>query len=349
MGFNNNIQPSRYSIADIVPKLNDQTLFVDRSFQRRLVWTEKQKVRLIETIFIEYPMPEIYLWDQKPDPNTAQTKMSIVDGQQRLTTIKQFLGNEWKLKTRYLNDENQSSPYANLYWKDIPPDLRSRFYEYNINSRRIPSDINKDQIRLIFARLNETDRSLNPQEMRNATLNGEFLTASAALSDSDEMKALNIFSPNDIRRMIDIEFSSQLLSFERQGVVDSTPDSIDRLYDTYSEIYEEKFEDIKKVKTTLSRAAALFKNSKIRDLFESQNNLYTLHALLSSGIELSQSELERLLENFAKSYRLEGDTSDPNILQFREGSSSRTRSKASRIKRFYGLTNWIQSKLNQQT
>ena len=66
------IQSERPSVTNIVTKMRSSEYFVDNSFQRRLVWTEKQKIRLIETILTNYPMPEIYLWQQPADPEIGR-------------------------------------------------------------------------------------------------------------------------------------------------------------------------------------------------------------------------------------------------------------------------------------
>lgn len=352
MGFNNEIQPFRQNVTEFVNRLRVSEYFVDRSFQRRLVWTARQKVRLLETVLIDYPMPEVYLWEQSPDIETGLQKSSIVDGQQRLTTLRQFLGNEWPLTKSYLNTENQDADYTGKYWKDLSADRKSQILQYNINARRIPSIVPKEQIRLIFARLNETDKSLNPQELRNATFHGEFLLASEEIADCEEMKKLDLFTVNDARRMKDIEFASQLLGFERRGIVDDDTESMNSLYDNFSDIYENRSEDIRRVQKSLSRIDILLADSTARALFTSQNNIYTLHGFLSLEGERSNEVLTEGLSSFATAYRQlptetgEGNL-DRNLLNFRTGASSRTRSKSSRAQRQFGLLNWFKQHVDE--
>ncbi len=50
--------------------------------------------------------------------------------------------------------------------------------------RTIPSDVNRDGITMLFKRLNETDKSLNPQEIRNAEFNGLFLQVSEEVANN---------------------------------------------------------------------------------------------------------------------------------------------------------------------
>ena len=82
----------------IVDQYREELLYVDDSFQRRYVWHEKHKIKLIETILLGYAIPEIYVWDVTTDPDTGDTKRSIVDGQQRIGALFSFINNEFKLK-----------------------------------------------------------------------------------------------------------------------------------------------------------------------------------------------------------------------------------------------------------
>ncbi|EAP81673.1 DUF262 domain-containing protein [Sulfitobacter sp. NAS-14.1] len=348
MGFNNEIQPSRPNITEILTKMRASEYFVDRSFQRRLVWTDRQKVRLIETVLMEYPMPEIYLWEQVPDADTGLQKFSIVDGQQRLSTLREFTSNEWPLKAAFLDPDHQKAVYADKFWKDLSGDQRAAFFQYNINARRVPSAVSEDEIRTIFARLNETDRSLNPQEMRNATLNGLFLTASLDIADSEEMKGLDIFTKDNVRRMADVEFSSQLLGYERKGIVNDTPTSMNELYDEFSNEYPDSEKDVKKVKSSLKVISQIFEDALAKSFFETQNYVYTLYTLLDAKPGNSAGAWRKPLADFAAAYKAAPADDEPNaevddnISEFRKGASSRTRSKSSRTQRLFGLKKWIE-------
>src|SRR5690554_5018722 len=81
----------------LVDGIKGETIIVDNSFQRRYVWVPKDKVALIETILLGYPIPEVYLWQNETDPETGDTIFSIVDGQQRLGAVQGFINDEFKL------------------------------------------------------------------------------------------------------------------------------------------------------------------------------------------------------------------------------------------------------------
>lgn len=347
MRYNNEIQQTRVNVTECVRNLRNGEYFVDNSFQRRLVWNEKQKVRLIETILMAYPMPEIYLWEQMADPETGLQRLSIVDGQQRLSTLREFTSNEWPLRRIHLDEENREAPYANCFWKDLPPDLRSLIYQYNINARRIPSNVTEADIRKMFARLNETDRSLNPQELRNATLNGEFLVASKELADSNVFQSLKIMKVEHLRRMGDIEFASQLLGYERKGIVSDTPTSMNELYNEFNDNYPQAQGDIANIKKSLKKCLILFESEEIRSFFATQNYVYTLHSLFDVCEERPIAQWIDGLRSFILAYGglpvEDNDVAEEHaaLAEFRMGASSRTRSKSSRTQRLFGLKKWL--------
>ena len=50
-------------------------LIVDKSYQRRKVWNDEDKVRLIETILLGLVMPEVYFWVSNVDEDTGKAEV----------------------------------------------------------------------------------------------------------------------------------------------------------------------------------------------------------------------------------------------------------------------------------
>jgi uncharacterized protein with ParB-like and HNH nuclease domain len=61
------------------------------SFQRKLVWNDMHKEDFIETILLMLPFPEIYLADGGINLETQTSETLVVDGQQRLSTIYEYI------------------------------------------------------------------------------------------------------------------------------------------------------------------------------------------------------------------------------------------------------------------
>lgn len=102
-------------------------------FQRKPVWTNKQRSFLVESILMDVPIPEVYVQVTQAEDGTEQ--YGVVDGQQRLRTILQFVGIE--------SDEDQegedinrfaleslpdSSPYKDTVFGDLSVDQRKTFF-----------------------------------------------------------------------------------------------------------------------------------------------------------------------------------------------------------------------------
>src|SRR3954465_9136420 len=77
-------------------------LFVNRRYQRKLVWTLEEKQKLIESLLKKYPVPAILLAERDGSPGTYE----IIDGLQRLHSIVSFIENSFSLpEGTYFNIE----------------------------------------------------------------------------------------------------------------------------------------------------------------------------------------------------------------------------------------------------
>ena len=342
--LNELIQPKRENSSSVVNKMRDDIYYVDPQFQRKLIWTEPNKVKLIETILIGYPMPEIYLWAQKPDAESGIQKFSIVDGQQRLTTISQFIKGEWAIKKSALHKSNQDCDFAGKSWDELETEDKQKIWEYNLDIREIPSSVNMETIHKIFVRLNQTDKSLNPQEMRNAEFHGKFIKASVELADELNSYDWNIFTDKDIRRMKDIDFSSQLLTLFIQGIGSTTTKVLNDIYDRYNDKYSSKNKHLKKAGEIFDKIEKLFENEQVAEFFQKPVHFYTLFAVIDLA-EHEELEVEvGKLESFVTEYTstdFDEDGVDKIFAEYKRGSSYTTTGKAGRERRAFSLLDYL--------
>jgi hypothetical protein len=98
------------------------------------------------------------------------------------------------------------------------------------------------EIREIFGRLNRNNIALNRQELRNATYWGEFITSMTELSKLPFWVASGLFTGNDFRRMLDIEYISELAT----GLLFGPQNKKARL-DEYYANFEQEFPDRERV------------------------------------------------------------------------------------------------------
>ncbi len=213
-------------------------------FQRKPVWNDKQRCSLIESILMDVPIPEVYVQVTQGDDGTEE--YDVVDGQQRLRTILQFIGLE-KEQDQHDDDNNnfaleslrETSKYKDKAFADIVGDARKRFYQYEICVRFLYTE-NVKEVEDAFIRLNKFSMPLKAQELRNAQYHGPFVKLSERLADDEYWAVNRIVSPAAIRRMADIEMMSDLLIGLLHGPQGGSAKIIDEYYDKY-EIYEDAF------------------------------------------------------------------------------------------------------------
>lgn len=184
---------------------NDLDLSPD--FQRNFVWTDiTRKSRLIESILLRIPLPVFYL-SQDDDG-----KLQVVDGVQRLTVIKDFLENKFKLKNlEYLDDCNECY-FDKKGSKNIDPKYIRRTYQtqliFNIIDPQTPHKVKFD----IFKRINTGGKPLHSQEIRNCLANPRIRSMIKELSHSNEFKKSTFGSVSSIR-MDDEELVMRFIGF----------------------------------------------------------------------------------------------------------------------------------------
>lgn len=75
------------SIQSVYAWYREDKLFVNRRYQRKLVWTLHEKQKLVESILKKYPVPAILIAEREDLPGTYE----IIDGLQRLHAIVSFI------------------------------------------------------------------------------------------------------------------------------------------------------------------------------------------------------------------------------------------------------------------
>ncbi|MBP0982743.1 MAG: DUF262 domain-containing protein [Oscillospiraceae bacterium] len=337
------LQPDKKTSKWIVDNYKKELLVVDNSFQRNYVWLEKHQISLIETILLGYAIPEIYLWVIDTDPSTGETKYSIVDGQQRIGAVFNFIDGKFRLRRSHLSDKNAN--YVGKSFNDLSDDEKRLIWSYSFTIRQLPQEVSREEIVKMFLRLNSTDKSLNPQELRNAEFNGEFLNNAQRIANLDFWKKNKIFSTDNIRRMKDIEFVSSLLIFLRNGIEsETTQKTINKMYDLFNDKYQEKDSDYNIVISILEEIQTIIDyDPNTLKAISKTTHFYTLftltYFLISQQKHFSDSQ-KQLISEFYQKYLI-GDDETP-IDEYRNSSKEGTNSKQSRIARLKALRSYLE-------
>ncbi len=137
-------------IVDLVSAMRNSRLTLSPYFQRNLVWRDAHKREFIDTILKGYPFPQIFLARGSIDLETMQAFQCVVDGQQRLNTIREFVDGKLEVSGKYFTD--------------LTPREKEDFLKYEVAV--IDFDLSADDERMkdIFHRLNRTYYSLSAIE-----------------------------------------------------------------------------------------------------------------------------------------------------------------------------------------
>ena len=293
-----NFTDNRKSINEISTMFDEGGLIVDDSYQRRSVWSEKDKIRLIETVLLNLVIPVLFFWKADTDPDTGASITHIVDGQQRIKAIYSFINNEFKLKPQYLLDGTAKVNYANKYFKDLEVEDKKAFWNYQLMVIDIDPAATRSDIITMFNRLNLTDYNLNDQEKRNS-MSGEFAALARELSEESIWEERHLFSAPDVRRMKDVEFCASLILLYRKGIIDQTDQAaLNSAYEELQEGYTDAERDKAAVLAAVNVIPQFFISDSVTKFLKKKTQLYTLFCVIfymqRNRLEVSQTQLNNL-------------------------------------------------------
>lgn len=258
-------------------------------FQRKPVWTDKQRSALLESVLMDIPIPEVYIQVTQAQDDTEQ--YGVVDGQQRLRTILQFIGIE--REEDQIGENNnlfalealpRTSVYKDKVFADVLGEQRKRFYQYEICVRFLYTDEQR-VVEDVFKRLNKFTLPLKAQELRNATYHGAFAKLSERLADDEYWAVHRIVTPAAIRRMADIEMMSELLIGLLHGPQGGAAKIINDYYEHYEE-FEDEFPEQSRIEKlfgrTLETIKLLFPKIEQTSRWGNRADYYSLFVALGS-------------------------------------------------------------------
>jgi len=232
-----------YSVRDFEEWYDRGELVLAPKFQRRDVWSDKARSYLIDTIVRGKPIPKIYM-RQDVDPKTRRTTREIVDGQQRLRTVLEFIKDAFKISRAH--HETFGGKRFSALDADTKRDILK--YEFVVD---LLQDMPDNEVYDVFARINTYSEKLKDQELRNAKWFGEFKSCVYTLSKEFVTFFENnrVFTAKAILRMAEAEFISELLLAIQEGIHEKTKSVIDNCYKHYDDqfpnrkVHEKRFRD----------------------------------------------------------------------------------------------------------
>ena len=154
---------TEYSFEHIVQRLKADRYYVP-DYQRELIWKVDKQSKFIESLLMGLPIPFLFFWQDKDG------RMEIVDGSQRIRSIRDFVDDKFKLR------DLEVIPAVNsFFFSDLPKSRQLKFLETPI--RVIILDNTTDAITRteMFARINTGGTTANDAEIRRGIFPGEFM------------------------------------------------------------------------------------------------------------------------------------------------------------------------------
>lgn len=325
---------------------DEEELTLSPPYQRQAVWTDLQKAYLIDTILNGLPIPELYMQDIGDD--AGREEHIIVDGQQRIRAVLDFLEGQYTL-----SGADVTPAWRDRSFDELTPDQKKAIFGYKFVVRVLPADLRDEEIRSIFSRINKNVVSLNDQELRNATYSGEFIGAIQEMSDNDALwSRFGVFSANDTRRMLDQEFISELSAAYLHGV-QNKKDKLDQYYIQYEESFERRQEIIEVFSATSNEIARIVENLR-QTRWRKRSDFYTLFLEFASRhdrIPFDRERVEQLGERIIKLGRRvddllrldegEREDRDPNITAYARGVARAASDRGNRIERAHAFSHFV--------
>lgn len=265
-------KPRAFSISDFYEWNQSKQLILNPKFQRRAVWAPQAKSNLINTIILGLPMP-IFFIRSKVDPYTKRSIKEVVDGQQRLRAIFDFIDNGFTIR------KSQNPEYGGKYFSELPDEIKSEILNYEI-SVNVLVDMDDNEILDIFARLNSYGVKLNSQELINAKYFGAYKQFIYGLGYdyTTFWESNGIFSTAHMLRMKEAEFVSELMATVLGGIQDSK--AAEKYYMEYDDSFEKADEYAKQFQNTMDTIANVFEGNLSHSKFKTLPLLYSLFVVL---------------------------------------------------------------------
>jgi len=277
-------------IQDVLNSHQREELNISPWYQRRAVWRPAQKAYLINTIHESKPVPSIYI-RHTIDLESERSIKEVVDGQQRIRCLLEY--REGAFPARH---PEHARP---VLYDQLSRTQRIRFLQTALSAGYLVGATDEDVIE-IFARINTVAKTLNPQEKRNAAFSGAFkqFCLKEAVERLPFWRENSIFTDNDIARMVEVQFVSDLVMNLLEGLQDFSAQRLTRYY----EANEEEFRGERDAKRRLDRLFSQMLSlpvGTLRDtIFARPQVLFSLFLVLDSRARsVSKTALKGCIED----------------------------------------------------
>ncbi|GAB3169108.1 uncharacterized protein DUF262 [Micromonospora palomenae] len=223
-------EQARYPLSSIPQLLGSGDYLLRPEYQRRRRWSTEKKSRLIESLVMNVPVPPIFLYEYD------YSKYEVMDGLQRLSTIRDFYADAFSLQGLVEWEELNGRTYSSL-----PTSVRAGIDRRYLSSIILLQETARNDTearilkQLVFERINSGGEKLTPQETRNAVHGGPMNDLCLTLSrhpslcltwgipvgsqgeagDPDDEEDAELLENDAYREMFDVELVLRFFAFRQ--------------------------------------------------------------------------------------------------------------------------------------
>ena len=270
------------TIADIYEKIDGNKLNLRPDFQRKFVWTQEHQEEFLDTILHGYPFPEIYVCQGEIDTKKIRTTQTVIDGQQRLTTIKNYIEGIFERPLKLVKS-----------FDNLEADERESFLTYQIVVRDI-GKVDDDLIREIFRRINLTKFKLEDIEIHNAIYDGKFIQTAKSILNDIKLEEYGVFHESEFTRMADLHFVLQIMSTLERGGYYHRDNEVEKCIAEFNDEYANS----NKIKSDILKAFDIIERLALPldSIWFRKSNFFTMVAELSLSDKIPVDIKNRLEE-----------------------------------------------------
>lgn len=331
-----------WTVQTICDQIIQGNIDLNPKFQRRNAWNDKRRSLLIESLLLDFPVPEIVFAENHEQKDTY----IVLDGKQRLLTILGFirpdLTNYWdnpKLIGLEMKKNLNGKTYQDLSQDESFRGEKRALENSSIRCTVIFGQKTDDLLYQIFYRLNSTSVPLSTQELRQALRKGQFSDFLIDITNHNLQPihyVLGLSEPD--RRLLDAEIILKFIAFrlfsqEYKGNLKQFLDNVMKRLNNQWANYQK---EVEKQYNNFNAAIERYKNmydsyEKIGRLAQDKRfnrNVFDVTVLYFAL--LSDTQVSEYKDNFITEYILFCKSNE----SFLSSLTSRTSSKDSYAKRF---------------
>lgn len=200
------IKEERFSVFELLRKIDQNKIRMNPEFQRNLVWKPYQKSQFIESIILNVPLPPFYFRKE------LDGKYTIVDGLQRTSTLNDFLDSTSE-QNFSLTGLNALPSLNGKYFVELSDELKTRIEDKSLLMYVLQPSVPMVVVYDIFNRINTGGTQLERQEIRNCIFIGHSTILLKRISENTIFKEAIDFGISPTR-MKDREAILRCLAFQ---------------------------------------------------------------------------------------------------------------------------------------